>query len=352
MMRTLFAPDYRAGVAYQQLLADALAGEDVHVDFLADYRRVMPLARALPRWRGDIFHLHWPEKYFHKFGDRADWFRRARYRLDLALGTRRLPLVVTAHDLRPHNRGAESFLHENFEATLRRAAAVFVHSPAALETLAETYRFDRAKCCVIRHGDLSVTLGELPARADARTALGIGEGERVCLLFGTVEPYKGIEPVIEWWKKNAPGAKLAVVGKPITPDYKNRIAAIAEGAPDVLLDLAWQTDENLKRWLSAADAVVFNYRAIFTSGAAALARSLGLPILIPCRLATIDLMEPHPLVFRFENFDDDFSGQLRAALAAGPDRDAAREWREATAWREIARQTALVYRRVARHLLE
>lgn len=351
-MRALFAPDYRAGVAYQQLLADALSEENVQVDFLADYKRVMPLARALQKYDGEIFHLHWPEKYFHKFGDRADWFRRARYRLDLALGTRRLPLVVTAHDLRPHNRADESFLHANFEATLRRAAAVFVHSPAALDTLAATYHFDRAKACVIRHGDLSRTLGELPARAEARRVLSIGESERVCLLFGTVEPYKGIEPVIEWWKKNAPPATLAVVGKPITTVYKNSIAKLAGGAPNVLLDLSWQTDENLKRWLAAADAAVFNYRAIFTSGAAALARSLGLPILIPSRLATIDLMEPHPLVFRFESFDRDFPRQLSAALAAQPSREAAREWREATDWRGIARQTAAVYRRVARHLLD
>lgn len=351
-MRVLFAPDYREGVAYQQLLADALAAENVRVEFLRHYRRVLPLARGLRDFSGDIFHLHWPEKYFQRKRDAADWLRLARYRLDLALATRRVPLVVTAHDLRPHNRAGEPFLHANFQATMRRASAVFVHSASALQTLAATYSFDPAKCHVIPHGDLSATLGELPARAEARQGLNIGENEKVCLLFGTVEPYKGIEPVIEWWRQNTPPATLAVVGKPLTPEYKNTIAALAADAPGIRLDLAWQSDGALKQWLAAADAVVFNYHAIFTSGAAALARSLGLPILIPSRLATVDLHEPHPLVFRFSDFQTDFSRQLAAALAAAPSRDAARAWRSATDWREVARETARVYRQVARHLLD
>ncbi len=64
--------------------------------------------------------------------------------------------------------------------------------------------------------------------------------------------------------------------------------------------------------------MLFHYRAIFTSGAACLARSLGIPILIPRRLDTVDLAEPHPLVFRFDALETDFRPALEAALAAQP----------------------------------
>jgi hypothetical protein len=93
--------------------------------------------------------------------------------------------------------------------------------------------------------------------------------------------------------------------------------------------------------------VLFHYRAIFTSGAACLARSLGIPILIPRRLETIDLGEPHRLVFRFEGLETDFGTALAAALDAGPEWGAAGEWRQATAWGRIAEETARVYRGVA-----
>jgi beta-1,4-mannosyltransferase len=114
----------------------------------------------------------------------------------------------------------------------------------------------------------------------------------------------------------------------------------------IRLDLAWQSDEALKRWLAAADCVLFHYRAIFTSGAACLARSLGIPILIPRRLDTVDLAEPHPLVFRFDTMEEDFRTALEAALAVRPDYAAAAAWREETAWSQVAEQTAQVYRDV------
>jgi beta-1,4-mannosyltransferase len=166
-------------------------------------------------------------------------------------------------------------------------------------------------------------------------------------MFGTVEPYKGLEPVLEWWRTAVPGARLAVAGKPFTPEYASSIRSHAGISGKIRLDLSWQSDDALKRWLAAADCVLFNYRAIFTSGAACLARSLGIPILIPRRLDTVDLAEPHPLVFRFDTLDTDFRPALEAALSVGADYAAAAEWREATAWSRVAEETARVYRTVA-----
>jgi len=74
--------------------------------------------------------------------------------------------------------------------------------------------------------------------------------------------------------------------------------------------------------------------------------SAGLPILIPSRLATVDLAEPAPAVFRFDRPDTDLDEKLRAALATPPDYAAAAPWREQTAWPSIAALTAEGYRAV------
>ena len=47
MMEIVFAPDWREGVPYQRLLADALSAHGVRVTFLDGYRRVFPLRRLL-----------------------------------------------------------------------------------------------------------------------------------------------------------------------------------------------------------------------------------------------------------------------------------------------------------------
>jgi beta-1,4-mannosyltransferase len=160
-----------------------------------------------------------------------------------------------------------------------------------------------------------------------------------------VEPYKGIEPVLDWWGGDV-RATLVVAGKPLRANYADEIRKLAANKKNVRLELAWQSDDSLKRWLAAANCVVFHYRVILTSGAACLARSLGIPILIPRRLDTIDLAEPHPIVFRFDSLEIDFRDALEAALNAENDYAGAAAWREMTAWHRIAKETARVYRSV------
>ncbi|WP_407186773.1 glycosyltransferase [Bradyrhizobium centrosematis] len=342
-MRVLFAPDYRAGNPYQQMLADALRDHSIQTEFLSDYRRLLPLWRGVKDFDCDLLHLHWPEKYYQRRGDGIDLLRRLRYPTDLRLALRRLPLVFTAHDLLPHNRAGESFLQSNYQYTLNRAKVVFAHSSAAAAALSKTYRFDDRKCRVIPHGDLAKSGLHLPNRIVSRDLLGLPQDEAICLMFGRVEPYKGIEEVIRWWVKRE-SVTLAIVGEPISLQYSNRIRDLAHASSRVRLCLEWQSGEQLRNWLAAVDCALFNYSAILTSGAASEARSYGVPILLPHRLSTIDLMEPHPRVFRFNTMESDFDTSLHQALAVGHSYEGAREWRELTSWRKVAQATSECYR--------
>lgn len=345
-LEVVFAPDWRDGVPYQRLLADALAEAGVSVSFLQGYKRLLPLARLLrERAAGDVLHLHWPEAYYPAKGDRLDWFRSARFSCDLALATRDRALVVTAHNLLAHNRAGEPFAVQNPRTAFRRAQIVIAHSEAAKSQLVETHGLSPGRIRVIPHGDLSIPLGPPAPRDEARRQLGLAATARVCLMFGTIEPYKGIEDALARWRMHhPPGATLVIVGRPVTRDYGETIATAARAIESVDVRPGWLSDELLRLWLSAADCVLFNYRQIFTSGAACLARSYGVPLLLPARIATVDLAEPHPGVFRFD--DASFAAQLRAALEAPTaSRFAlAQPWREQTTWPRIAALTAEAYR--------
>jgi hypothetical protein len=158
-----------------------------------------------------------------------------------------------------------------------------------------------------------------------------------------VEPYKGQEEIIAWWRRQPPAATLAIVGNPITPAYGAHLASIIGDAKNIVTRFAWLPDEQLRLWLSAADAAIFNYREIFTSGAANLARSWGLPMLLPSRLDTVVLDEPTPSVQRFGDVSE-LGAKLDAAFALEPNFAAAGPWRKACAWDEVARLTADGYR--------
>lgn len=340
-MNVLFAPDWRAGVPYQKLLAEALAAQNVTVEFLSEYRRGFPLCRGINPSKYDIFHLHWPEAYYAKMHDPFDGFRNLRFAFDLAAATRKLPLVFTAHNLLAHNRGHERLAHFNMAAVARRAAAIIAHSEVAAQKVAETFAVNPGNIYIIPHGDLSVTLGAPEPREQARTALALGD-EKICMMFGTVEPYKGIEEIIKAWKRYSPAAKLVIVGRPNTKEYGASIEALCRDQPRIEARLEWLSDHDLHRWLSAADTVIFNYRAIFTSGAACTARAYGIPILLPARIKTVDLAEPNPFVFRFTN--ETFFQTLENSLRVAPNYSAAADWRALTAWDAIAARTVDVYR--------
>ena len=341
-MEVVFAPDWRNGVPYQRLLADALAAHGVNVTFLEGYKRLFPLRRLLAARRCDVLHLHWPEAYYPRKGDVWDWCRRARFAFDLRGALRHGALATTAHNLHAHNRRTESFAQRNTRAAHTLARVVFAHSPVAKQRLIEAFDLPAEKISVIPHGDLAVTLGAPVAPSEARTALALGP-EKLALIFGAVEPYKGQEEVIRWWKENRPPATLAIVGKPESPEYAAHLASVIGDTPGITTRFGWLPDEQLRLWLCAADAAIFNYREIFTSGAANLARSWGLPMLLPARLDTVTLDEPTPTVRRFRDFTD-FGAQLHAALEIPSDFAAAAPWRAACSWDAVARLTAEAYR--------
>lgn len=343
MIKVLFAPDWRTGVPYQDLLAKALSAQNMRIDFLDGYKRIFPLRRLLARTQCDVLHLHWPERYYPNNLDRWDWFRRARFAFDFTSGTSRCAIAYTAHNLYPHSRAGESFVKRNARTVNRRAEVIFAHSVGAKDRLVQTFDLPPEKICVIPHGDLAVTLGPPADAAQARASLDIPHG-RMALMFGTVEPYKGLEEAISWWIKACPDVTLAIVGRTRFPAYGDSIRRLIGDHARIIHHLGWLPDDRLRLWLSAADAVVLNYRDIFTSGAAALARSYGVPLLVPRRLTTLDLDEPSPHVRRFDSFDTDFAERLREALAIRPDFGSAAAWRAKCAWDQVARVTAAGYR--------
>ena len=347
-LRVLFAPDYRKGLPYQHLLAEALAQHGVEVEFLSDYRRVLPLARGSAHAAPDILHLHWPEAYFAPRGDMRDRLRVLRYPLDYWLTARRIPTVVTAHNLLPHNRGDEAGVFRNIRFTMQKAEAVFAHAHPARKMIAETFGIAEPLIEVIPFGDHAVTLGDPLDRGEARRTLGLPEHEKVCLMFGTISPYKGIREVVQFWSEAHVPYRLVIAGPILSEDYAASVRAAAGGAPAIDLRLSpdWLDDKALCTWLSAVDCVIFNYISIFTSGAGALARSFGVPSILPGSAVTLDLGEPHAHVVRFGSVKGDFREALERALATPCDYAKAADWRRRTSWDAVAALTAPVYRRV------
>jgi glycosyltransferase involved in cell wall biosynthesis len=344
-----FAPDWTQGNPYQAHLQESLQEEQVSVRYIQPREWGFPLAESAARGEVRLIHLHWPEAFFNKPGRLwRIWTRKVRYAIDLQRAAASCPLVLTAHNLYPHDRRNEPLVRPLIRMTYAKARAIIAHSAAAALTVQREFGVSLDKLHVIPHGSWCE---DAPPQArlsifEARAKLGIEKDASFCLIYGLIAKYKGIEEVICFWKAHSPDCDLRIVGSPKSLTYLQRLEKLIEGHPRIHLHPKWYTNDEIMIWLMAANCVLFNYAHILTSGAAIQARAHGIPILLPRRLSTLDLGEPHPLVTRFESFDLDFESALQTALGLHADDSQADEFRKQTSWTQVARATARLYRSI------
>jgi glycosyltransferase involved in cell wall biosynthesis len=183
------------------------------------------------------------------------------------------PIVLTAHDLlprepRPGQVRAQRRLYDAVDA-------VVVHSDHGRSQLVDGLGVDRAKVRVIHHGSFD----HLSALPEAPLPAELADGSRpVVLFFGLLRPYKGVEVLLEAWRRVA-GAELWVVGRPRMPlDPLRRLAPA-----NVRFVPRYVSDAELAAVFRRAEMVVLPYsrtERFDQSGVLATALAFGKPVVV------------------------------------------------------------------------
>jgi glycosyltransferase involved in cell wall biosynthesis len=190
--------------------------------------------------------------------------------LDAWLLPRGVPLVLTAHDILPHEplpgqRAGQRRLYD-------RVDAVVVHSSRGRERLVAEAQVDRQKITVIPHGVLEP---DASATATLPPELDVADGRPVVLCFGLIRPYKGVDVLLEAWR-GIDEAQLWIVGMP-----RMDIAPLRAAAPDnVRFVPRFVTAGELAACFTCADVVALPYRRADQSGVLATALAFGTPLLV------------------------------------------------------------------------
>jgi glycosyltransferase involved in cell wall biosynthesis len=256
------------------------------------------------------------------------------------------------HDLLPHDSG------ERFRPTYRRlytqVDALICHSEGVRSRLMTEFGVAEQKITVIPHGPFFYDLQG--SGAGARCGCG-NAAQRTVLWQGILQPYKGLDVLLESWRiveGAESGARLVIAG---TGD-QHLLAGTRQileqlHLRNVELDLRFLTAVELVDLYRRADLVVYPYRAITTSGALATGLALGKAIVasdLPVFREALEDGEDGVLV---PPGDAEALAGAILRLVRDPDernRMAARVKARAFgagAWQEIARQTAEVYKELA-----
>lgn len=262
-------------------------------------------------------------------------------------------VVLTLHNVLPHEGGRwQRWL---YRGGLRFAHHFIVHSQRSAETLAAVYPAAAGRVTVVPHGLLRATkTRELP-RQEARRQMGLPADRLVILAFGNIRPYKGLAVLLQAFRQVLSAeqeAILVVAGQPWRgfEPYQRIIDDLSLGA-NVRTWLEFVPEGEVEAIFAAADLAVFPYTHFDAqSGAATLALSFGLPILVSDVGGLPDLVnDPRAVVPANDSaalaeaiLAVLADATLRAKLATDARRTAAQ-----LGWESIAQKTVAVYRALA-----
>jgi glycosyltransferase involved in cell wall biosynthesis len=330
----------RAKNPYTWLLCSHLADLGVRI-------RDFTPARAL-RGGYDVLHVHWPEKALNaeSLPARAAGAAAALAMLRAAHlhGAR---VVWTAHNAQPHESRHPRLEAWFWSAVVRRVDTVIHPSAAGRQVLEARYpELARRPHAVVPLGHFRGTYPDTVSREAARAVLRIPDGARVVAFLGLVRPYKNVPHLVRTVRAlpaEAGEVILLVGGAPLDSRLAGEVREAAGGDPRVRLALEHIPDDEVQRYLRAADLVVLPFKDITNSASALLALSFDRPVLVPARgaMGELQALAGADWVCTYQqDLTPDLLARALDWAAKGP---SGAPRLDALEWPEIARQTLRAY---------
>jgi glycosyltransferase involved in cell wall biosynthesis len=261
--------------AYQSMLMKAQ--REIGIDAISGGSGGTFLGTALRKWNADVIHFHWMHPYMLRPTRWGTILRSLRLLLDvIVLRLTDHAIVWTVHNLQNHAKQ-----HVELERFFLRLFAKLTHRTTAgcrfaAEQAIKTYDLRPSRAHVVPLGNYVGWYPNTIGRTEARSRLNLPEDALVFLFLGRIEPYKGVNALIDAFKDlDAPMARLLIAGKLADPDLERALDERASRDPRVLLKKGFVPDDEVQVYMNAADVVIYPYRDILTSGAVILAMSFG-----------------------------------------------------------------------------
>lgn len=336
----VFWPDYSRSNPYQRLLyAKAAARAEFVAGDIDAAIRVIESGEARPQ--DVVFHLHWLNPLFLGRSSEdeartvAERFAERLTRLHDAGGR----ILWTIHNTLTHDTPYAAIEAQLSEHIVSLADAVHLHSAGSAAEVEADFAVPAGKVRVSRHGHYIGAYPDAVPRDAARAMLGIGADDDVILFTGLVRPYKGVDQLIQAFRRvlaERPQARLLIAGQPWYDPLAEAEPALTEAERSrILTSGRFVGDAELQLFFRAADVAVYPYLKSLTSGSLMLALSFGVPTVIPRTAMTADVLQGQPAghLYDPQSGAEGLEAGLRGILAA---KDAGRLPRLAQAARRLA----------------
>lgn len=347
-LRVLGWPAYRNRPynPYNWLLSTHLVASDPSV-VVGEFA---PRRLLLEPW--DVWHMHWPEKFLRitrrgevlaKVSALAGLIRYAK--------ARDIRLVWTIHNLISHEQR-----YPQLEAWLRDWVVNQIDGAIALSATSAKAAQERFPAllerplAIIPHGHYIGAYPNTISRTEVRASLGLTPEQRVLVFVGQIRTYKNVIKLARCVAELPdPDLRLVIAGLPNDDALATAVRDAVAPDPRMQAHLALIPNDQLQRYLNAADLVVLPYQEILNSGSAILALSFGRPVLVPAKgsMGELQAQFGSPAVMTFEGeLTPDTLREALDTLAEQPvdSTQLISEVQQRLDWGNIAAKTVQFYR--------
>lgn len=234
-----------------------------------------------------------------------------------------------------------------YGAALRMHDGLFAFSRFSIDCTVALFPFlPRDRFRMIPHGDFGRFYGGPADPAEARRRLGLPREDFIFLSFGTSAQWKNRLPLVETFSRAAGKRSKLLIAGYHPPAQTERIQRVAGRNGSVILRPDPVADEQVADLFAAADAVLFNYKPCYCSGALNLALDFGKVCVAPGHSYFAENLDPaqgHIL------YDSSRAGSLAGAIREVSEKQGEIRRRgvitkENGGWKTAARILAACYR--------
>jgi beta-1,4-mannosyltransferase len=340
-LRVLGWPAFRFPNPYNSLLYDAVRARGVRVDEFSP--------RRLLSGRYDVWHVHWPERFFNDPSYLSALGRSTALLLLMKaarlVGTR---IVWTVHNLRSHERRFPE-LEERFWSSFAAMvdASISLSDTARDAAMVQFAPLTDKPSIVVSHGHFRGWYPDTLSKFEARKQLGLRGDGPVLSFVGQVRPYKNLPTLVTAFRElPQTDATLLIAGWPERSEHGEAVRSAAGNDRRVKLRLEWIPRPELQLYLRAADLIVLPYVDVLNSGATLLALSFDRPVLAPRKGSLISLEKSVGAEWLWTYSDPLTPLELTKAIQWAMSQPRSRPNLEAFEWTAIADRTIGVYQTV------
>lgn len=224
--------------------------------------------------RFDILHVHWPE-YLLPMKKNFSFFIKFMIivLLNIKLRINKIPILLTVHNLEPHERPTQ--VHRFFNKYFIDRISNKVYMQKDFESTTSNF--------FVSHGNyIELFNQEEVVAMESMSFTGIS--------FGYLRPYKNLENLIRNFPVNL--GTLAILGKPITSDYGIYLQdCLTRSRNEMKINLVFKqlAEVELLRIIVSSEIAIFPYKKIYNSGAVLLALSAPIPVIVTDSMSMRDL---------------------------------------------------------------